>query len=249
MLELKNISASQINEFITNRSMWFAKKFRGLKTPMNLPMARGRAVEAGINYFVSNDKSDITAAVKAAMDEYDKASSGLVDDLTFRQSIGPTTTKMISHFNSICETLKSKPRIQEKIEIYLDGCSIPLTGYLDYIWDARCVRDCKVTGKTPSELTDAYKIQGAIYRHVTKLPVVFTFGICKKEFDIKEIKLSEDDFMWGLKIATKAAQAIEKIVSTPIDGELIEAFLFPNTDAGYSKEDVNLILKEYGVLD
>lgn len=249
MLELRNISASQINEFITNRAMWFAKRFRGLKTPGSLAMSRGRAVEAGINHFITNDKPDITAAVRAAMEEYDKSSTGLVDDLSIRQSIAPATTRMISHFSDICDTLKSKPRIQDKIEIYLEGCSIPLIGYLDFFWEGRCIRDCKITGKTPSELTDSYKIQGAIYRHVMKVPVVFTFGICKKEFEIKEIRLSEDDFIWGLKVATKAAQAIERIVSTPLDGDLMEAFMFPNTDAGWSKEDTELILKEYKILD
>lgn len=249
MLQLNNLSASSINEFITNRSMWFAKKFQGLKTPGSLPMARGRAVESGINYFLSQDNPDITKSIEAAMAEYNKSTELLEDDISFRQTIAPLVVLGTNHFFSVSEALKSKPIQQHKLEFSIGSNILPIIGYLDYIWPSRCIRDCKVTGKKPSGLMDSYKIQGALYKYATNLPVVFTFIIATKEPSVLEIKLSEEDYKWGISVAKKAAEAIQTILDNPIDGRLVEAFMFPNTDAGYSKDDVNLILNHYHILD
>lgn len=248
MLEYKNHSASSINEFISNKPLWFAKKFKGFKTKPGLPLIRGSAVEEGMNFYVLKKReTTMEECIKAALKTYDEKLAGIDDDIDFRQSIGPMVIKGCEEISKIIDREKSFPKLQQKINIWLDGCKYPLIGYLDYQFPTLIV-DNKTTGRTPSELSVNYIIQGSIYRHATNCPVEFLFEVATKEVKTKLIRLSEYDFELGRKYATAAAQAIERIVDNPIDGGLMEAFMFPDLEAGYNKSEQSDLAKLYGVL-
>lgn len=238
-LELKHLSASTINAFITNRPKWFASKFLGLGFNGSIHTTRGHAVEAGIVSWLR--QGDMTQAIKDAMEEYDKKIVGIEDNIEFRQSVGPLVKVGIEGTDDFSgyEEFKAKygkAKTQEKISVNLDGCSIPVIGYLDFLYGKRII-DNKVSGKSPSCLSQDYILQGAIYKKATGLPVSFMFEIANKKPIVKIIELSDDDYKFGIQLATKAAIAIERILDNPIDMDLMRAFMFPDPSGGYGGEE------------
>lgn len=245
LIQIDHLSPSHINTFITNRSRWFARYFRDAPYTSNLNVNRGHAVEAGIVEYLTSDHKNITKCIEVGMKKYNELLPGLKDDLEYRQSIGPLISTAISgtEKQSGYEFLNLKhgtPQTQAPIKVFLDGCSIPVTGYIDFLWK-KCVYDNKVTKRNPDKLSQDYIVQGAIYHLATGLPVYFFYEVANKTPSLKEIKLSDENIEFGLKLATQAAKAIEIILDNPINGKLMEAFLFPDPDGGYGgQEQVDL---------
>lgn len=248
-LELHHLSASNINKFITNRAAWFASYFLKMPFNGNIHTIRGQAVETGIIHYVLN--GDLTAAIGAGVKDWEEKIVGIEDNIDFKQSIGPLIKvaiegtddeagykELISQFGK--PTVSEKQ--QEKISIVLDGCSIPVIGYLDFPFKKRIV-DNKVSGKSPSCLSQDYIVQGSIYRKATGLPVFFFFEVANKKPVIKVFKLSDEEYEFGISLATKAAQAIERILANPIDGDLMRAFLFADPSGGYNKDEQMMVYK------
>ena len=242
-LELKHLSASTINTFIENRPKWFAQKFCGMKFSGSIHTARGHAVEAGIVKWL--ECGDMTEAVKAAMEEWDDKITGMEDNLEFRQSIAPLIKVGVEGTDdhegfAELKTQFGKAKTQEKIEVWLDGCDIPIIGYLDFLYGKRVV-DNKVTGRSPSSLSQGYILQGSIYRKATGLPVYFLFEVANKKPTVKIFKLTDEEYESGLNLATQAARAIQYILDSPIDGALMKAFMFPDPAAGFGDEQKTVI--------
>lgn len=253
LVEINHLSASHINTFITNRPKWFARYFRDMKFTPNLFVNRGHAVEEGVVNYLTNGTRNITDAIAAAMKKYDELLVGLVDNLEIRQSIGPLVSTLITGNDDYAgyeELLISQgvPKTQEPIKIFLDGCSIPVIGYIDFLFK-KCVIDNKAVKKTPRSLSQDYILQGSLYRKATGLPVRFMYGIAGKKPSIKIITLSDEEYEFGIKLATQAAQAIERIIETPLDGGLLEALMFPDPSGGYGGSEQQEVCKILGFDD
>lgn len=249
-LTLKHLSPSQLNTFITNRPKWFAQKFLG-----NIPFsgsvntARGHAVEAGIVSMI--DQGDITTAIAAGIAEWNKQliASAIPDDLDFKQTIAPLIKIGMEGnddhegYTEIVSRL-GKPKTQEKIECKLEGCDIPIIGYLDFAFK-KAIYDNKVSSKSPAKLSQDYVLQGSIYRYATGLPVYFFFEIPNKKPVIKAFKLTDEEYKFGLNLATKAAQAVQRILDVPIDMDTMKAVMFPNPDGGYGGNEQKQVCDLY----
>ena len=251
LLELDHLSPSHINTFIENRPNWFARYFRDKPYSSNLNTARGHAVEAGIVHYLTVEQ-DITESIKAGLEEYEKKIKGIKDDITYRQSIGPMIKTAIEGTDKQAgyEVLLLKygaPETQKKISVMLEGCDIPIEGYLDFFWPKKKVVDNKCTKRNPDSLSQGYIVQGAIYKLATGLPVYFLYEIANKTPTLKEIKLSDEDYQFGIALATRAAKAIQMIVNNPIDGRLMEALMFPDPSGGYGGDEAKELCKFLGL--
>ena len=247
---IKHHSASSINSFIEYRSKWYINKIKGIKLPFGHAAARGTACEHGMNHFLSVSKN-IDECVSEALKKFTSETMGLSDNFDIRQSIGRCVSAGIESFKQRGYD-DDETRLQEKISITLDGCSLPTIGYLDYLRPDRVI-DNKCVSKTPSMTKDkkrhvhkqAYVLQGAIYWAATGLKPYFHYVIpLKDEVKIVEAVVTDDDLEWGIKYATKAAQMMERIYENPIDGSLMDAFFLPNADALFGDE-IGTILSEF----
>lgn len=252
-VEIDHLSASHINTFITNRPKWYARYFRGgIKFTGSVNTVRGHAVEEGVVHYLTQER-DLTKSIEAGMKVYNEKIIGIPDKLEIRQSVAPLIKTLIQGTDDYAgydEVLISqgKPETQAPIKIFLDGCSIPVTGYMDFLFK-NAVYDNKAVSKTPDSLSQDYVVQASIYRKATGLPVFFMYGIATKKTQIKCIKLSDDDYRYGLKLATQAAQAIERIIENPIDGRLMEALMFPDPDGGYGGPEQKEVCEILGFND
>lgn len=251
IFDIKHHSASTINSFIGYRHEWYLKKIRGVAFPGNHHMSRGKAVEEGINHYLKNE-CGVDECVKAALEVWGKEIIALGESFDMRQSIGKCVAAGIDSFRERGYD-DGGTSMQDKISVVLPGCELPTIGYLDYLRQDRIV-DNKCVSKTPTlnKVTKRYKhkqdyiIQGAIYKLATGLDPYFHYIIpLKDSVNIVEEGITEEDYDWGIKLAAKAAQAIERIIANPIDGDLFEAMMFPNVDAIYEGAQLNITLKEF----
>jgi hypothetical protein len=246
--ELKRHSASQLNSFIEYRSSWYLQRIKGIRTNVGVHAFRGTAVEAGINYFIENDDATKESAIKHALSVYSDEAGVQTNDFAIRQSIAPCVIAGIESFEDKGYFL-NPPELQSEINIRLPGCKIDLYGKLDYKFADKVV-DNKVTSKTPKSLKQGYILQGAVYKKATGLPVVFHFIVpLKTSTKVVEIELSDDDYAYGMELATTAAQHIERIYDSldGIDGRLLDALFFTNPSSLFNWDEKSLHSEQFNI--
>ena len=245
-LALPHLSASTINSFIEYRHQFFASKVEKLPFVTNVNMARGKAVEHGINVML-NGRDEQTAQT-GALNVWQKEIKGIGLDprtVEFQATLAEGVRTGGEYYRKVDERA---PTQQQKIEITLDGCKLPIIGYLDYLYN-EFVRDCKITGKTPSKLRQSYIIQGAIYKKAMDLPVWFDFGIpLKGGWKWKPIPLTDEEYEFGLSYAIAAAKNIEALQNSIDPSEVMELCLaFPNLDAIWDDKEKDRQCERYGI--
>lgn len=251
--ELKHHSASTINSFLTNRAQWYRNKIIGDKFQGSEHTARGTAVEAGINHWLSGDTDATVESVKHAISIWDKE-IGYFDpkldpdkELEFKQTLAPLVNAGIKSVKERYSEKYNRELVQQyKIAVDVPGCQFPALGYLDWIIPDTLVIDNKVTGKTPSKLSQNYIVQGAVYVKATKLPVEFHFEVALKTPKCVVIRITEEEVEYGWKLFCRACRAIEAIFAAPLDGELMENLFLANPDSFYNQKDINKALEDFG---
>jgi len=251
--ELKRHSASALNNFIENRTGWFVDKILSERGPGNGYMFRGTAVEHGINVWLEKDASldeCIAEAIKKFNDEALGASGSEIFDC--RQSIAPCVKRGIESFKNGYLSKHEKPTMQQTIEFTFKGCKKPVFGYMDYLFDGEFVVDNKVVSRTPSSLKQAYVLQGSIYRKATGLPVEFHFitpPMKTKGSDVKIIRLTDEEYDFGLRLAHRACLAIENIFDNihRLDYDLLMSLFFINPDSFYNEKEMAIMLNKFNL--
>ena len=246
--ELKHHSPSSINSFIEYRTSWFLQRIQNKWTKAGVHAARGTAVEAGINYWLSNEDCTKEDAIKEALEVFTKESLHLSDTFSIRQTIAPCVVATMDSFEEKGYTFGAE--LQKEIRTRLKGCNKDIIGKLDYFIDGNRVIDTKVVSKTPSSLKQGYILQGSIYRLATGLPVYFHFAVpLKTKIVIKEIMLTDEDYKYGIQLATVAARHIERIFDNLdcLDGDLLKSMFFVNPTSLFSADDKKLMGDEFGL--
>jgi len=241
-IELKHHSASSINKFVSQRALWYLEKLKKIPFKGNQNTARGKAVEEGMNkHFEGYNEQE---CIRHACQVFTENTIGMIVVPTFRATIAPMVKEGIK---SITSSFEGTPAMQGKIHLDLPSVQRPIIGYLDYDYDKMIV-DNKVSGKTPNELSLNYKIQGAIYKEATGKDVYFHYVIPLKEsVKTKIIKLSDAEYKQGILFATKAAEAIEKVIDSCVDYDTMMAFCFPNPGSMFGGEEEALVMKHWEV--
>lgn len=254
IFDIKHHSPSTVNSFIEYRHQWYIQKIKGIRFPGSHAMARGKAVEQGINHYLENDSPTIEECIAAGIKLWSEEIIALGDDFDIRQTLGPSIKAAIKHFSEKGYD-DGNTKTQQEIRVTLPGCELPFKGYMDFL-RPDILLDTKCVGRTPTwdksnqcyKQKQGYTLQAAIYQKATGLNPVFIYIIPLKEgVKVIEAPFLQSELDWGLKLASKAAQAIEQIISNPLDGDLMQAFMFPNPDAIYGGESLNLTLSQFGL--
>lgn len=276
VFDLKHHSPSSISLFIERRALWWLKVTE--KTPFkgSEHTARGTAVEQGINKYFESKKDnlgyELEDCIAYAHGIFAKETVGMIIAPTFRQTINECVKVGIESFTTGCNSNKLKnrlengkdfvgfegiPNMQTKISIHPDGLEKPIIGYLDYYYDGfkgytekipNAIVDNKVSSKTPSELSQGYKIQGAVYAKATGKDVYFHFIVpLKTGVTTKIIKMLPEDIEYGWNMAVAAAKCIETIKDSYIDMNTLKAMFFPNPASLFGGSDVKMVLDYWEV--
>jgi hypothetical protein len=257
-IKLNHLSPSTITSFISYRHSWYASKVARKPFQPSRNMARGTSVEHAINEWLE-DKINPEDIVHTALNKYDDEISDwitttkqkyvLADD-EVRATIPGLANVAHAHYSSVYNDFR-KPVLQHNIELYLPGVTRKLVGKLDYYYPKdKEIRDCKVVASTPPKgnLAQNYKIQGSIYRKACDdADVIFDFMINNKTPKQMSIKLTDEDYIFGLSYATVAAKLIEELEICEDPKRVMQIMTFPDLSSMYDIGEMRESAKEWGI--
>jgi hypothetical protein len=257
-------SPSQINSFIERRSQYVANYVMGESWIGNSSFGRGNAIEFGINSII--DGMEVSQASEAAWSYYktycrtEKLSKNEAAKIT-EDEIKLSTIEVGQFYkNELGAT--SAVKKQEKIVLELPELSRPIIGYTDYIFPDSPpfkkgeIRDLKTAAKTPSKLSDGYKLAGTVYNLATGRQVIFDYVVnLKAGSKVISIPLTQEDIAEYKPLVIAASRAMEdlwSIIPEEISEDHMDAFkslAFPNLYSIWNnderREAYNKILRDY----
>lgn len=248
-----HLSPSTINSFLTNRAQWFYEKVAGMGKFVTAPyFARGLAVEAGIVQMLRG--VDLAGAVAHAQAELGTTK---VDDFSqeqleeMKQIHEDLEGYIIKGYEEV-NMFGSMRETQKKISINVEGCSIPIIGFIDFDME-HAVIDTKVLGKKPSGLTQGYCIQGATYYLATKRPVIFVALVKTQPKGVATFNAYQEDvskqklpLAYWIDYITMAARAMEGIYNAAASGDvesIIKHMAFPDLSSSFEQRDRDNLLR------
>jgi hypothetical protein len=184
------ISPSQINQFLSNK-MGFIGRLVGFDRSDNINFQKGNTLERAVNFYfdgvdtkylnVVPDKlihaaqGNPDASIEASMIIFKQEASNMEkfdETLEYLPALSMRAIQRYMDYNG-------RPECQKKIDGEINGARI--FGITDYQF-ANIVSDCKVTGRTPTEMPQSHKNAAYIYQKLTNKDVIYDYFIpLKKE--------------------------------------------------------------------
>lgn len=231
--DIDHLSASSVNLFIAQPALWCASYLMKMRTAVGPAAHRGTAIEAGVEAGLFDPALPVAECQKIAMEKFHSLTRLSADPRIEkeRDMIAPSVEIALAELRQYGAPDKPEGEgRQHKIEITLPGVSVPVVGYLDFKWSQHgIIGDLKSTARMPSEISDAHARQGAIYTSSgsnlqTRMIYVTPKKICT---------LLVENVADHIASFTRAAQAIENLLSLSNDGEKITRCFAPDMSSFY----------------
>jgi hypothetical protein len=230
---IQHLSASSVNLFIAQPALWCASYLMKKRPPVGPAAHRGTAIECGVEAGLFDPDMPVAECQKAALGKF-HALTRLSADARIekeRELIAPSVEIALAELRQYGVPAKPEEGArQHKLEIILEGCAVPVHGYLDFFWpDHGIIGDLKSTSRIPSEIGDAHARQGALYsRHGANTQVRMIYVSSKKL-----TAYVVDDIPRHIASFVQAAQAIERLLSLSTDPEEITRCFAPDLSSFY----------------
>lgn len=228
---ISHLSASQINTWINAPSLWVLEKLLGKRGQMGCSAHRGTAAEAGISAGLFNPAMTQEECVAVAMPVYDRltALSGDPKRDTERAVIPGMITQGLK-LREHGAPIKPNSGDQHKIEVRLEGVSVPIIGYLDWLY-ADEVLDLKTTMRVPSSMSDTHLRQASLYKmaHMDKR-VRFFYASDKKS---EKHTLTREQYDNAIRQLTCAAMRLERFLGVSKDKMELAAIVPHSSESFY----------------
>jgi len=234
---IERLSPSAINAWINAPSLFILERLLGFKGQMGCAAHRGTATETGVSAGLFDHVLDESDCIETALSQYDRLTalngdpnrekergyiSGMVrQGLALRSHGVPIMPNGESRFGS---------EVQHRIEITLEGVSVPFIGYLDWMYPDEII-DMKTTARVPSAMPDTHLRQASIYKaaHMNKR-VRFAYTSDKK---MEVHTLTREQFDLAITQVTQAAQRLERFLALSRDSHDLAALVPHNSDTFY----------------
>lgn len=228
---ISHLSASQINCWMAAPSLWVMEKLFDKRGQMGCAVHRGTAAEAGISAGLFDHNLTQESCEAVALPIYDRltALSGDPKRDAERAVIPGMIAqglKLREHGNPIRPNMGD----QHRIEIRLEGVSVPVIGFLDWEFSDEVI-DLKTTLRVPSSISEPHLRQAAIYK-TAKMDkrVRFFYASDKKS---EKHTLTRDQYDAAMNQIVRAAQRLERFLGLSKDREELAAIVPHSTDSFY----------------
>jgi|TARA_R110000772_G_scaffold153327_1_gene264331 hypothetical protein len=229
---VNHLSASSINQFITNPARWILHT-SGYRDSFGSPaMWRGIAVDDAICKAVYEDIS-LKKLQKFAIDVFDeRLEQAQKEKIPFdvnkvskeRDLINTYVDIAIPHFRSLGVPVAT----QKKIKLELDSLPIPIIGYLDLQYDG-VVRDIKTVNRLPSKMLDTTSRQLAIYAAAEKCtPIIDYVYVTTTKQEVITTPVNNLDM--HMNVVERAAINMMNVLSYSNDISIVADLFMPNLD-------------------
>jgi hypothetical protein len=231
---LAHLSASQINLWMAAPSLWVMEKLLKKRGGVGCAAHRGTAAEAGISAGLFDVAMTPEDCLSVALPIYDRLTALSGDPK--RDSERAVIPGMIAQGLSLREhglPMRPNEGDQHRVEIRLEGVSIPIVGFLDWMYPTE-VLDLKTTLRVPSEMGAPHLRQASIYKtaHMDKRARFFYAS------DKKSIKhtLTREQYDQAVKEITLTAQRMERFLGLSKDARELAA-LVPHDSSSFYFND------------
>ncbi|MFA7441677.1 MAG: hypothetical protein WCZ66_12045 [Sphingomonadaceae bacterium] len=229
---IDHLSASSVNLFISQPALWCASYLMKKRPPVGPAAHRGTAIECGVEAGLFDPDLPVAECQRIALEKFHTLTRLSADSRIEkeREVIAPSVDIALAELRQYGLPAKPDDGRQHKMEATLDGVPVPVWGYLDFFWpDHGIIGDLKSTARIPSEISDAHARQGALYtRHGSNLQVRMAY-VSAKKIAVYVV----DDIVAHIASFTRAAQAIERLLSLSDDGEFLTRCLAPDLSSFY----------------
>jgi hypothetical protein len=172
---IKHLSPSSLNLFRAAPARWVMSYLFKVRDSAGPAAWRGIAVEAGAQHLLYG--SNMNAATAAMMENFEANAQGEVsDEIDKERAVLPG---MLEQAGKAFLDWPRPVAKQMKIEHWFDGVSVPLIGYIDFIFDD-CLVDLKTTKALPSAPKAAHCRQVALYEAAKGKPAKLAYVTAKK---------------------------------------------------------------------
>jgi hypothetical protein len=159
---IQHLSASSLNGWASAPDRWLVERLLGHRSPVSAPMARGTAVEAGVNAGLVEPTLPVAACIERALATYDRDMTLNPDER--RDSERAQIPGYVVHALSELRQYGIPTVYQDRVEIRLDDVAVPLVGYLDWRFDDHgMIVDLKTSERLPSTIPLSHARQGSVY--------------------------------------------------------------------------------------
>lgn len=229
---IAHLSASSVNLFIAQPALWCASYLMKRRTPVGPAAHRGTSIEAGVEAGLFDPELPIGECQKIAQERFHGLTRLSADARIEKERacIDGSVEVALAELRQYGVPDKPADGRQHKLEITLEGVSVPIIGFLDFIWPQHgIIGDLKSTARIPSEISEAHARQGSLYmRHGSNLQVRMIYVSAKKV-----AAYVVEDAPTHIAAFTQAAQAIERLLSLSDDPEHITRCFAPDLSSFY----------------
>lgn len=228
---ISHLSASQINTWINAPSLWVLEKLMGHRGTFGAAAHRGTAVEAGVSAGLFDPAMTPEACAEAAYPVYDRLTALSGDPK--RESEREVIPGMVKQGLSLREHgLPTRPNFgdQHKVEVRLEGVSVPIIGFLDFLY-ADEILDLKTTLRVPTSMSETHLRQASIYKTAHFDKRVRFFYVSDKKAN--KITLTREEYDRAMAQIVGAAQRLERFLALSKDKAELAAIVPHSSDSFY----------------
>ncbi len=229
---LDHLSASSINLFVAQPSMWAMQKLMGRKSTVGPAAHRGTSIEAGVEMGLFEPDAPVEACQELAIARFNQltALSGHPGVDKERAAIGPAVAIGLAELRQYGVPAAADGNRQHRIEVQLPGVPVPFIGWLDFWFPEHgIIVDLKTQLRLSSKISDPHSRQGAIY-HAAHGNAEIRFAYVTPQ-KVGVYKL--EDPRSHLARVVSIAQSIERFLSLSDDGAALTRSLSPDFDSFY----------------
>lgn len=216
----KYTSHSELWMFGTDPAAWHLRYNMGVRGSTNANMARGNAVEHGLELLLTDEFGVMTVekASEKAVDEF-RRETALVVDVEARDKVAAQIPDFVEQAHEAFGQYGNCISTQNRLEIDL-GVGIPIMGYDDFEFDGdpKLSVDLKTTTRMPSELPDMAMQQASIYQAMRPdHKIIFVYVTPKKWKAFEIAKPDTVEVIETVKRRIKAMQTMRGLTNDPAE--------------------------------
>lgn len=228
---ISHLSASSLNAWLAAPSLWVLEKLLKHRGQMGAAAHRGTAVEAGVSAGLFNPEVDEAACTKTAIELYDKLTALSGDPKRdHERTVIPGMVKQGLALREHGLPIRPNFGDQHKVEIRLEGVSVPIIGYLDWLYGEE-ILDLKTTLRVPSSMSEPHLRQATVYKTAHFDKRVRFFYVSDKKAE--KHTLTREQYDVALRELTQSAQRLERFLSVSNDARELAAIVPHTSDSFY----------------
>ncbi len=231
---ITHLSASSLNSYIAAPALWVMERLLGKRAPVGCSAHRGTAVEGGVSMGLFDPSANVETCQQAALASYDRLTALSSDHRreSEREGIPGMVEQGLRELRQYGVPDRPCQGHQEKSETQLEGCHVPLIGFLDFAWSKHGILlDTKTSTKLVSEISASHKRQVAGYVHARQNWQGRVTYITPKK--LATYILEREDYEEGIRQMTGAARSLGKLLAVSDDPQEIAALFWPDLDHFY----------------